>query len=106
MSESLEPATVEKLLDDLFPSGEVHNPEEIWNRIEVVLNPEDYVTPDEIKDAIRGRRRGGCPAPGSDGLSLTIWKCVPAGVVEALTSLYTLCLNSLLLKKGLSCPDT
>jgi len=29
LSETLEPRVVERLLDDLFPAGEVHNPEEI-----------------------------------------------------------------------------
>jgi len=66
---------------------------EIWRDVGVNLNPEDGVTPEEVRSAIRGRRRGGCPAPGLDGLSLTIWKQVPASVVEALASLYTLCLE-------------
>jgi len=30
MSESLEPDVVEGLLDDLFPAGDVHDPNEIW----------------------------------------------------------------------------
>jgi len=83
MSESLEPDVVEGLLDDLFPVGEMHDPVAIW-RNSAVLDPENQITPDEVKSAIRGRRRGGCPAPGPDGLSLTIWRCVPASVVESL----------------------
>jgi len=43
---------------------------------------------DEVRDAIRGRRRGDCPAPGPDGLSLTIWKCAPSSVVECLSPVF------------------
>jgi len=93
MSESLEPDVVEGLLDDLFPVGEMHDPVAIW-RNSAVLDPENQITPDEVRSAIRGRRRGGCPAPGPDGLSLTIWRCVPASVVESLAALFTLCLAS------------
>jgi len=51
------------------------------------------VTCDEVMEAIQGRRRGGCPALGPDGLSLTIWRSVPGCVIEALAMLYTLCLE-------------
>jgi len=48
---------------------------------------------DEVIGAIRGRRRGGCPAPGPDGLSLTIWKSVPRCVVKCLAELFSMCLR-------------
>jgi len=91
-SQSLEPEVVEKLLDELFPADEIHNPEESW-RNDIVLDPINRVSVEEVKAAIRGRRRGGCPAPGPDGLSLDIWKVVPNCVVEGLSVLYTRCLE-------------
>jgi len=92
MSQSLEPAAVERLLEELFPSDETHNPEESW-RENIELDPIDRVSSEEVKSAIRGRRRGGCPAPGPDGLSLDVWKRVPDCVVEGLGVLYTRCLE-------------
>jgi len=91
MFESLEPVVIEQLLDELFPSGDVHDPDDIW-RNGVFLDPDYEVTCEEVKAAIRGRRKGGCPAPGPDGLSLTLWRCVPR-CVKALAALFTLCLE-------------
>jgi len=91
LTESLEPAILRKLLGDLFPSGEVHDPAVEWQNWD---GPMNRVSVDEVRDAIRGRRRGGCPAPGPDGLSLTIWKNVPDCMVECLASLYSLCMKS------------
>jgi len=92
MSESLELDVVEGLLDELFSVGEVHDPAVIW-RDSGVLDSEHRVTSEEVRCAIRGRRRGDCPAPGPDGLSLTLWKYIPTSVVESLAALYTLCLD-------------
>jgi len=74
MTEILEPGIVERLLDNLFPPSDVHDPEELWSdrRIE---DPDCHVTVDEVISAIRGRKRGGCSAPGPDGLSLTMEMC-------------------------------
>jgi len=92
LTETLEPETAEKLLDDCFPTGEVHDPEITWRNWNG-FDPELWVTAEEVREAIRGRRRSGCPAPGLDGFSLTIWRCVSSVVVEYLASLYTLCLE-------------
>jgi len=93
MLESLEPVVAERLLDDLFPWGEEHDPDALWGE-GVEWSPEYEVTCEEVRTAIRARRRGGCPAPGPDGLSLAIWKCVPNVMVEALAALFTLCLRT------------
>jgi len=91
LSESLEPRIIDRLLDEL-PPDEVHNPDEIWaNRN--VYDPTYLVSPDKVVSAIRGRRKGGCPAPGPDGLSLDLWKRVPRCVIVALATLYTRCLE-------------
>jgi len=90
--ESLEPGVVERLLDNLFPSDEVHNPEEIWSGRQIDVSICE-VSIDEVTAAIRGRRRGGCPASGPDGISLDIWKRVPRIVLELLAALYSLCLK-------------
>jgi len=71
LTETLEPVVIEKLLGDLFPAGEVHDPELIWRGWNG-YDPVHQVTTDELRNAIRGRRRDGCPALGPDGLSLTI----------------------------------
>jgi len=76
--ELLEPVVAERLLCSLFPPGEVHVP--------------GAVSVDDVNEAIRGRRGGGCPAPGPDGLSLYIWKRTSRCVREALASLYSNCL--------------
>jgi len=88
LSEMLEPVVAERLLDNLFPSGEVHNPDQIWGN-RGVDNQDCSVSVEEVIVAIRGRRRGGCPAPGPNGLSLDIWKKVPRCVLETLASLYS-----------------
>jgi len=93
MSESLEPDAVEGFLDELFPIGDIYDPVATWQN-GCVLDAEYRVMPDEVKSAIRGRRRGGCSASGPDGLSLTLWKCIPASVVRGLAKLYSLCLES------------
>jgi len=90
--DSLRPMLIERLLDDLFPAGETHDPEELWR--DFVPDLECRVTCEEVQNAIRSRRKGGCPAPGPDGLSLTVWRCAPRRMVEALASLFTLCLES------------
>jgi len=92
LSESLEPEVVERLLDNLFLSDEVHNPEEVWSGRQIDVSTCE-VSIDEVTAAIRGRRRGGCPAPGPDGISLDIWKRVPRIVLELLAALYSLCLK-------------
>jgi len=92
ITEILEPNAVKRLLDELFPIGETHDPESIWRGWNG-FDPELRVTADEVRGAIRGRRRGGCPAPGPDGLSLTIWKSASSCVAEHLATLYTLCLE-------------
>jgi len=74
MLELLEPAVSERLLDDLFPIGVVHDPATLWLN-GVVWDPEFRVTSEEVRSVIRARRRGGSPAPGPDGLSLTVWRC-------------------------------
>jgi len=74
--------------DDLFPAGEVHNPEKIW-RDRNVFDPAHRVSIDEVVGVIRGRRRGGYPAPGPDGLSLDIWKRVLRCVIGGLAELYS-----------------
>jgi len=91
MLERLEPDVAERLLRDLFPSGEAHDPIHAWVNREVEL-ADCTVTLDEVISSIKGRRRGGCPAPGPDGLSLAIWKKVPRGILEALAALFSRCL--------------
>jgi len=93
MTESLEPEVVERLLNELFPTGEVHDPAHEWQE-GCAFDPDHRVTTEEVRGAIRGRRRGGCPAPGPDGLSLTIWRCAPRCVLNHLAALYSLCLES------------
>jgi len=89
----MEPRIVERLLDDLFSAEEdVHNPEEIW-RNRNVYDPAYSISSEEVAAAIRGRRRGGCPALGLDDLSLDIWKRVPGCVIDDLAILYTRCLE-------------
>jgi len=67
------------------------HPDELWaNR---GVNQQDCsVLVEEVINAIRGRRGGGCPAPEPDDLSLDIWSRVPRCVLEALASLYSRCL--------------
>jgi len=45
-----------------------------------------------VEGAIRGRRRGGCPAPDPDGLSLTIWKKIPRRIISGLAELHSFCM--------------
>jgi len=92
ITELLEPDRTEELLNDLFPAGEVHDPESEWRDWDD-WSPEWDVTMEEVNEAIRGRRRGGCPAPGPDGLTVTIWRCAATFVVGHLAALYTLCLE-------------
>jgi len=92
MTESLEQDVVERLLNELFPAGEVHDPAYEW-RNGCNFDPTYRVTTEEVKNAIRARRRGGCPAPGPDGLSLTFWKCAPHCILDSLAALYSLCLE-------------
>jgi len=92
LSESLEPRIIDRLLDELFPPDEVHNPDEIWVN-DNVYDPAYRVSTEEVACAIRGRRRGDCPAPGPDGLSLDLWKRAPRCVLDALATLYTRCLE-------------
>jgi len=93
LSETLEPRVVERLLDELFPAGEVHDPEEIWTNRQIDdLNCS--VDVEEVIEAIRGRKRTGCPTPGPDGISLVVWKSVPRSVLECLALLYTRCLQT------------
>jgi len=91
-TEFLEPTAVNNLLDDLFPVGETHNPLNEW-RDWNGYDPELRVTAEEVREAIRGRKRGGCPAPGPDGISLVFWKAVPGCMLEVLASLFSLCLE-------------
>jgi len=91
--ESLEPPVVERLLNDLFPRGEVHDPDALWGE-GVDWNPEYVVSGEEVRMAIRARKRGGCPAPGPDGLSLVVWRCVPCAMVDVLAALFTRCLET------------
>jgi len=92
LTETLEPEVVGRLLNDLFPTGEVHDPLEAWQDWRE-WSPELGVTAEEVREAVRGRRKGGCPAPGPDGLSLAIWRCALGCVVDHLAALYTLCLE-------------
>jgi len=90
LTESIEPVVVENILETLFPTGETHDPEEIWRNRDCPVH-ECHVSVAEVTEAIRARKRGGCPAP--DGLSIILWKCAPVCVVERLAELYTLCLE-------------
>jgi len=81
LTELLEPDTTENLLNDLFPMGETHDPMVIWRNWDD-WNPDLHVTVKEVREAIRGRRRGGCPVSGPDGLTLTIWRCASNIVVD------------------------
>jgi len=92
LTETLDPEDVETLLDGLFPVGETHNSEAAWRSWDG-WSDDMGITVEEVREAIRGRRRGGCPAPGPDGLSLTIWKCASSTVAYHLSSLFTLCLK-------------
>jgi len=89
--ELLELVAAERLLCNLSPPGEIHNPGEIWGDRDVNIQ-DCVVSVDDVREAIRGRRRGGCPAPGPDGFSLYIWRKTPRRVLEALASLYSNCL--------------
>jgi len=73
LSVTLEPRIVEGLLSELFPAGEVHDPEVIWGG-RAIDESGCQVSVEEVIGALRGRRRGDCPAPDPDGLSLTVWK--------------------------------
>jgi len=92
LTESLEPADVEILLKDLFPTGETHDPEVVWRNWDG-WSAEMEITMEEVRETVRGRRRGGCPAPGPDGLSLVIWRCSLNSTAAHLASLFTLCLK-------------
>jgi len=89
LTESLEPTVVDNLLSELFPPGEVHDPANEWQGWNG-YDPEFRITAEKVRGAIRGRRRGGCPAPGPDGLSLIFFRSVPGYMLDAL---YSLCME-------------
>jgi len=92
LTESLEPEVTERLLNELFPMRETHESEVAWQNWNE-YDPGHRVIAEEMKEAVRRRRRGGCPAPGPDGLSLTIRRCALNCVAEYLSSIYMLCLE-------------
>jgi len=67
--ELLEPVVAERLLGELFPSGDTHDPDRVWESHDI--DTRDYVVSvEEVVIAIKSKRRDGCPAPGPDGISL------------------------------------
>jgi len=91
LTESIEPVVVENVLDSLFPIGETHIPKEIWRDRNCPIL-ECRVSSVEVTEAVRARRRGGCPAPGPDGLLIALC-CLTVCVTDRVAELYTLCLE-------------
>lgn len=92
LTASLRPAVLRELLSSLFPSGVAHDPGELWTG----YRWDDCwsISIDEVTSAIGGARsRGGDPAPGPDGLRLSVWRRVPRNVVLLLMKTFNACLR-------------
>lgn len=93
ITETLENNALERLMGSLFPNGDTHDPREIWGGWQGPL--EDYgVTMDELKAAIiRGRKKGGNPTPGPDGLTSWIWSNIPRLMAQRLVEVMNACFS-------------
>lgn len=96
LSEMVDRATLEQLLQSLFPPGETHDPTDIWGEWQGPL--EDYeVRPEQIAALLRnrGQYRGRFreTAPGPDGITKKIWRKVPFAFLECLAFIFNTCLG-------------
>lgn len=92
VASSLRPETLLALLSSLFPVTEEHPVVNRWADFE--WSEDDVINVDEVVDSIRNaRRRGGDPAPGPDGLPLSIWRRAPPSLLSCMTTLYNSCLR-------------
>ncbi|RLU24749.1 hypothetical protein DMN91_002839 [Ooceraea biroi] len=66
LTETLNPADLELLLASLFPAGPTHDPVELWRDHDEQQMEVEEVSVAEVTAAMKGRKRGGNPAPGPD----------------------------------------
>lgn len=93
VTEAYDLGILNQMLETLFPAGETHDPAAIWEQWQEPLEEEQVVSAGEVDSAIRGKGRSGNPAPGPDGITLRIWRGVPASMRECLAKVYTKCLE-------------
>lgn len=91
LSASLPLETLSKLIEELFPTGETHNPAYLWN--DFMWDDSLAIVPEEVISVMRstgGRNKD--PAPGPDGVRLSVWRKVPHVMIECLAQTLSKCL--------------
>lgn len=94
ITETVDANTLRQMLEGLFPDGETHDPEETWGNWQGPLQEEHVVTKEAVERAIIGSGQGGNPAPGPDGISLSIWRKISPIMLECLAKVYTTCMET------------
>lgn len=89
---TLRPEILERLLQSLFPDGITHDPKGLWRGF--TWEEINDITHTEVAATIkRARPNGGDPAPGPDGIRLSIWKKAPCALIKRLTRAFNACLR-------------
>lgn len=91
LTASLPANVLSRLISDLFPAGEIHDPALLWD--DFVWDASLAVEPGKVMDILRDPvRRNGDPAPGPDGVRLSVWRRIPYTMMECLAHTFTECL--------------
>lgn len=88
----IDPELMGPLVDSLFPDGRTHSPEDCCPEFQ--WDPHLQIEVGEVARVIKqARKGGGDPAPGPDGIRLSVWRRVPQCMVERLAEMYSQCLR-------------
>ncbi|RLU15211.1 hypothetical protein DMN91_012205 [Ooceraea biroi] len=93
LTETLNAADLERLLTSSFPVGPTHDPVALWRNQEGQQIELEDVSVTEVSAAMKGRKRGGSPVPGPDGVPLAIWRRAPGEIPAVLAEIFTACLR-------------
>lgn len=91
MTELLEPETLERLLDSLFPRNELADPSGDW--LDFVWSDEWSMALSEVDRVNRKVTTCSTKAPGPDGFRLAMWKGVTEEILEWIRYIFDACLR-------------
>ncbi|XP_070162482.1 uncharacterized protein [Polyergus mexicanus] len=90
LTETLDPDTLERLLDSLFPGNELPDPIRNWP--DFIWSADWNITSAEVFNAIKKSSTSSKKTPGPDGIRLAIWKCATDEILGWVEHLFNICL--------------